>query len=65
MARQPKFTKQQLIAALEKGEGNLTRAAVVLGVSPSTIYRAMERHGVTVQQSREVVTSADIPNLVA
>lgn len=54
MGRQAKFTKQELVAALKRSEGDLTRAAVELEVSPSTIYRAMVRHGVSVRQTRVV-----------
>jgi transcriptional regulator of acetoin/glycerol metabolism len=54
MGRQAKFTKQELIAALQKEAGDLTRAAVELNVAPSTVYRAMVRHGVSVRQTRVV-----------
>jgi transcriptional regulator of acetoin/glycerol metabolism len=55
VGRQAKFTKQQLIEALQTAEGDLTRAAVELQVSPSTVYRAMGRHGVVVRETRKVV----------
>lgn len=54
MGRQPKFTKEDLIAALEAASGDLTKAAVALGVSPSTVYRSMERHGIAVITQRTV-----------
>lgn len=57
MARQQKFTKEQLVLALQKAGGDLTRAAVELQVAPSTVYRAMARHGVTVRESREVIAA--------
>ena len=63
MGRQAKFTKEQLITALEREAGDLTRAAVLLQVSPSTVYRAMLRYGVEIRQTRRVV--ADYPDLVA
>lgn len=55
MGRQGKFTKDELIAALKGAEGDLTRAAVALQVAPSTVYRAMRRHGVQVEATRRVV----------
>lgn len=63
MGRQAKFTKDQLIAALRQEAGDLTRAAVVLQVSPSTVYRAMLRYDVAIRQTRKVVV--DYPDLVA
>jgi transcriptional regulator of acetoin/glycerol metabolism len=50
-----KFSREQLITALRNTNGDLTRAAVLLAVSPSTVYRAMERYGVSVQEKRRVV----------
>lgn len=58
MGRQAKFTREQLVAALQAADGDLTRAAVALGVAPSTVYRAMARHGVQVQSTRRVVSEA-------
>lgn len=63
MGRQAKFTKEELIRALEREAGDLTRAAVVLQVSPSTVYRAMLRYDVAIRQTRKVVV--DYPDLVA
>ena len=57
MGRQAKFTKQELIAALRQERGDLTRAAVALQVAPSTVYRAMVRHGVTVEETRRIVAA--------
>lgn len=54
MARQAKFTREELIQALEAASGDLTRAAVALDVSPSTVYRAMERHGIEVEIQRRI-----------
>ncbi len=58
MARQVKFTKQELIGALRDADGDLTRAAVALSVAPSTVYRSMRRYGVQVEATRRVVTAA-------
>jgi transcriptional regulator of acetoin/glycerol metabolism len=58
MGRQAKFTREQLVAALEESSGDLTRAAVKLDVSPSTIYRAMQRHGIQVITERRTVITA-------
>lgn len=57
MARQPKFTKEQLVAALKAANHDLTRAAVALEVAPSTVYRAMVRYGVQVESERRIVES--------
>lgn len=54
MGRQAKFTKEQLVAALEEASGDLTRTAVALQVSPSTVYRAMVRHGIEVHIERRI-----------
>lgn len=54
MGRQAKFTREQLVAALEEATGDLTRAAVALGVAPSTVYRAMTRYGIEVQTTRQI-----------
>ncbi|HRE88597.1 MAG TPA: helix-turn-helix domain-containing protein [Myxococcota bacterium] len=37
--------KGALTSALEKAGGNLTRAASLLGVARTTLYRMLERHG--------------------
>lgn len=58
MGRPPKITKEQLIAALQAHDNDLTRAAVELHVSPSTVYRAMERHGIQVVTERRTVITA-------
>ncbi len=58
MGRQSKFTREQLVAALEGADGDLTRAAVALGVVPSTVYRSMQRYGVQVEATRRVVAEA-------
>lgn len=58
MGRPPKFSKDELLAALEANDFDLTRAAVALGVSPSTVYRAMERHGIQVVTERRTVITA-------
>jgi len=57
LGRHSKFTKEQLIAALNKAGGDLTKAAVELGVSPSTVYRAMGRHGIGLETQRRVVAA--------
>lgn len=58
MGRQVKFTKDELIAALQAADGDLMQTAVALGVALSTVYRAMGRHGVTVESTRRIVTEA-------
>ena len=58
MGRQPKFSKDDLIAALKAAGGDLTKAAVALGVSPSTVYRSMERNGIEVITERRVRPAA-------
>jgi transcriptional regulator of acetoin/glycerol metabolism len=58
MTRPPKFTKEELVKAIEANDHDLTRAAVALDVSPSTVYRAMERHGIQVVTERRTVISA-------
>lgn len=55
MARTPKFTREELLAALKAHDYELTRTAVQLEVSPSTVWRAMERHGIRVETERRVV----------
>ena len=58
MGRPSKFTKEQLVAALHANEHDLTRAAVALQVSPSTVYRAMQRYGIEVVTERRTVITA-------
>ena len=58
MTRTSKFTREQLVSALTNADGDLTRAAVALEVAPSTVYRAMKRHGIQVRETREVVETA-------
>lgn len=58
MGRPPKITREQLLEALQAHDNDLTRAAVQLGVSPSTVYRAMERHGIQVITERRTVITA-------
>jgi PAS domain S-box-containing protein len=42
--------KQELIEALEKADGNQSRAADLLGVSRVTVYNRMKRHGVNARR---------------
>ena len=58
MTRPTKFTKEQLVAALNANDHDLTRTAVALQVSPSTVYRAMERYGIEVITERRTVITA-------
>lgn len=58
MGRQTKFTKEQLLKALGESGNDPTRAAVALGVSPSTVYRAMGRHGLSVVAERRIEPAA-------
>lgn len=53
MGRQAKFSKEELIEALQANGHDLTRSAVALQVSPSTVYRAMERYGIQVEVETE------------
>lgn len=57
MARRPKFTKEELVAALRAAGGDPERARQELGVDLSTVYRAMRRYGVQVQEERRVVAA--------
>lgn len=57
LGRQSKFTREELVAALKESDGDLTRAAVALGVAPSTVYRAMVRYEVQVQSTKQVVAA--------
>lgn len=57
MSRPGKFTREELVAALTAADGDLTRTAVALGVAPSTVYRAMSRHGVQVHSTKQVVAA--------
>ena len=40
-------TKYLILKTLEKYNGNKTRAAEVLGIDPSTLYRKLNRYGLT------------------
>jgi PAS domain S-box-containing protein len=42
--------KKQLIEALEKADGNQSRAADILGVSRVTVWNRMKRYGITAQR---------------
>jgi len=46
--------KQELVEALEKAEGNQSRAAELLGVSRVTVYNRMKRYGVNAKRKIEV-----------
>jgi transcriptional regulator with GAF, ATPase, and Fis domain len=54
MSRQPKYTKDEIIAALKATDGDLIKAAVALEVTPSTVYRSMQRYGIEVITERTV-----------
>lgn len=54
MTRRTKFTKEELVAALKDNDHDLTRAAVALQVSPTTVYRAMQRHGIAIETERRI-----------
>ena len=58
MTRPTKFGKEELLAALQANDGDLTRTAVALKVAPSTVYRAMERHGIQIVTERRTVITA-------
>ena len=42
--------KKQLIEALERADGNQSRAADILGVSRVTVWNRMKRFGITAQR---------------
>ncbi len=46
--------KQELVEALEKADGNQSRAAELLGVSRVTVYNRMKRYGVNARRKIEV-----------
>ena len=54
MSRQPKYTKAEIIAALKAADGDLIKTAVALQVTPSTVYRSMQRYGIEVITERRV-----------
>lgn len=58
MGRPAKFTKDELLAALEAADNDLIKAAVALQVSPSTVYRSMQRYGIELVTERRVESAA-------
>ncbi len=46
--------KQELVEALEKAEGNQSKAAELLGVSRVTVYNRMKRYGVNARRKIEL-----------
>lgn len=64
MTRSPSFTKEELVDALTRAEGDLLEAALLLRtserprVAQSTVHRAMKRYGIEVRATREVVETA-------
>jgi PAS domain S-box-containing protein len=46
--------KQELVEALEKADGNQSRAAELLGVSRVTVYNRMKRYGVNAKRKIEL-----------
>ena len=58
MGRPAKFTRDELLTALASNGSDPIRAAVALKVSLSTIYRAMDRHGIAVETERRITTTA-------
>ncbi len=47
-----KSTREDIIAALEDADGNVTRAGKVLGMSRRTMYRRLEQFGIDYEQYR-------------
>jgi transcriptional regulator of acetoin/glycerol metabolism len=54
MARQPKVTKEQLLEALRRQEGDFLKVAVELQVDLSTVYRSAARYGIEVIRERRI-----------
>lgn len=54
MGRPLKFTKAELMDALSASGSDPIRAAVALAVSPSTVYRAMDRYGIQVETEKRI-----------
>jgi hypothetical protein len=46
MGPPPKVTRQQILSAMEKWQGDVTRVAEFLDVSRTVLYRHMKRHGI-------------------
>jgi len=42
----PEEERRQLIAALQRAKGNKSKAARLLGMSRSTLYQKLDRHGI-------------------
>jgi transcriptional regulator of acetoin/glycerol metabolism len=57
MARQPKVTKEQLLDALQRHEGDFLKVAVELGIDLSTVYRSAARYGIEVIRERRVTAA--------
>ena len=57
MGRHPKFTKEELIEALKAGDGDDAKAAAILEVDPTTVYRARVRYGIEIQTERRVIAA--------
>jgi transcriptional regulator of acetoin/glycerol metabolism len=54
MARTPKVTKEQLLMALKRHDGDFTKTAVDLGIALTTVYRSAERYGIEVTTKRRI-----------
>ena len=54
MGRPPKVTKEELLAALKRNQGDYLKTAVELNVDLSTVYRSADRYGIEVIRQRRV-----------
>jgi transcriptional regulator of acetoin/glycerol metabolism len=57
MARRPKVTKEQLLEALKRHEGDYLKVAVELGINLSTVYRSADRYGIAVTTERRITAA--------
>lgn len=55
------ISQAELLAALSESGFNRHKASLLLGVHPSTLFRAMRKYRISVPDNRRRVSPSDIP----
>ena len=58
MTKRQRLTDEEVISAIERNRGSVSKAAAELGVTPQAIYNRLDARGLVIEVERVVVRPA-------